>query len=214
MVIYTFPGLAADYRVFYHIRVPEGYTIQHIKWERIDKQDTLTTYAIKLAKQIDISKPFVLMGLSMGGMLATEIAKQFPPHKLILISSISSSDQLPSWYRWGYKWFGKFLIQPRMVQWGIAIKRLISKESKEDKQLIKKYAAEIDMRFVHQCIHLILNWRSDEIQVPTIRIHGSADWILPYYNRKADHIIKHAGHLMILDRPNELNAVIKAVLMN
>lgn len=201
MNVYTIPGLAADCRVFHHIRVPSGYTLKCLSWMKIEQGDTLVSYALKMATQIDRSKPFMLMGLSMGGMLATEIAKHFPVEQLILISSISSSTELPSWYRWAYKWFGKLVFQPHLIRWGIYVKRMISAESQEDKQLIKKYAAQLNITFIHQCIQLILNWRSSVQTVNAIHIHGSADWILPYYNKKAPFIIKHAGHLMIFDRP-------------
>ena len=148
----------------------------------------------------------------MGGMLATEIAKQIPVQKLILISSITSHKELPSWYRWSYFNGGKYFMHPSLLKNGIFIKRFFTSESKEDKELIRQMANEMDPVFLHQCIHLILKWKTSDEKIPAFKIHGSADWILPLRNTTADVVIKNAGHLMIFNRANEINQVLREIL--
>jgi len=41
----------------------------------------------------------VLIGLSFGGIMCTEIAKQIPVEKIIIISSIKHSGELPFWMK-------------------------------------------------------------------------------------------------------------------
>ena len=53
---------------------------------------------MSLSEQIDTSKDFHLLGVSIGGMLACEIADQLHPQSLIIISSASSKFDLPRRY--------------------------------------------------------------------------------------------------------------------
>lgn len=212
MNVYLIPGLAADYRIFHHLRLPQGYVLKHLKWISVKKEDNLISYALRLAEQIDRSKPFCLVGLSMGGMIATEIAKHFSVEQLILISSITSPKELPSWYRWGYAYGGKYLLQKNIIHTAMFIRRWLTRESIQDKELIRNLVSEMDSIFVHQCIQLILGWKTNDIPVKAFKIHGSADWVLPLRLTTADHVIPGGSHLMIFDRAAEINQVLRKIL--
>lgn len=79
MKAYFISGMGADKRVFTHIQLPEGFEAVFLDWLAPNREETLPSYAMRLADHIDTTEPFVLIGLSFGGMLATEIAKQYPP---------------------------------------------------------------------------------------------------------------------------------------
>src|SRR5215831_6606770 len=98
MEAYFISGLGADARVFEHIRLPEGYHPIHIGWIEPEENETLPHYAMRLAASIDTAEPFVLIGLSFGGMLVTEIAKVLKPASTILIASIPLSKHLPPYF--------------------------------------------------------------------------------------------------------------------
>ena len=51
------------------------------------KKETLELYCKNLSEQIDSTKPFSLVGLSFGGVIATEMSKFLKPVQTILISS-------------------------------------------------------------------------------------------------------------------------------
>ena len=78
MKAYFIPGLAADKRVFRHIQLPGNFTPVFLEWIAPIKDETLPQYAYRLAEQIEINEPFIIIGLSFGGMLAVEIAKKYP----------------------------------------------------------------------------------------------------------------------------------------
>ena len=79
MTAYFISGIGADYRMFTHIRLPEGYQAVYIHWIPPKKKEPLGAYASRLIAQIDTAEPFVLIGLSLGGIMAVEIAKRYPP---------------------------------------------------------------------------------------------------------------------------------------
>lgn len=213
MNVYLIPGLAADERVFRHIRLPEGYEPQILQWVRPEPKEALASYAMKLAEQIDRTAPFVLIGLSFGGMLATEIAKRVQPQKTILISSVPHSSQLPSYYRWAWRMGVQYILTPRIIKNGVMIKRLLTAEAPEDKKIIQEMARDMDPEFVRWAMWTIVHWKTTEVAIPEcVHIHGTADGILPCRFTQPTHRIPRAGHLMIFNQAEKINGLLKEIL--
>lgn len=85
--IYFISGLGADRRAFSKLIFSEHFPMIHLDWISPEPNESLRSYASRLALEIDSSNPFYLVGLSFGGMLATEIAKELNPIHTFLISS-------------------------------------------------------------------------------------------------------------------------------
>ena len=214
MNVYLIPGLAADERVFRHIRLPEGYQPQILQWVRPDPKESLASYAMKLAEQIDRSAPFALIGLSFGGMLATEMAKRLQPTKTILISSVPHSSQLPAYYRWAWRIGVQYIMTPRIIKSGVMIKRLLTAEDPEDKEIIKEMARDMDPEFVRWAMWTIVHWKTSEGSIPDCtHIHGTADGILPCRFTQPSHRIPRAGHLMIFNQADRCNVLLAEILV-
>ena len=62
-------------------------------------KESLKSYALRLAGGINQSVPFAIIGLSFGGMLATEMATVLHPQRTVLVSSVPTKQQLPWYYR-------------------------------------------------------------------------------------------------------------------
>ena len=60
MKVYFISGLAADSRVFKHIRLPEKYQPVYLDWIKANKNESLESYALRLAKKIDMNEKFIL----------------------------------------------------------------------------------------------------------------------------------------------------------
>jgi pimeloyl-ACP methyl ester carboxylesterase len=214
MNVYLIPGLAADERVFRHIRLPEGYHPQILQWVRPEPKESLASYAMKLAEQIDRSAPFTLIGLSFGGMLATEIAKRLQPHKTVLISSVPHSSQLPSYYRWAWRIGVQYIMTPTVIKSGVMIKRLLTAEAPEDKKIIVEMARDMDPEFVRWAMWTIVHWKTTEGSVQgCTHIHGTADVILPCRFTRPSHLVPKAGHLMIFNQADRINALLAEILL-
>jgi len=97
MNVYAISGLGADERAFQFLDLP--FELIHIKWIEPQEEESLTSYASRLCRQIDHTKPFALVGLSFGGMLATEMCKFITPEHTILLSSAETKKGLPWWFR-------------------------------------------------------------------------------------------------------------------
>ena len=212
MKVYFISGLAADKRVFKYIQLPQGYEAVYLDWITPEKEEPLPAYALRMAESIDKSEPFALVGLSFGGMLATEIAKQYPSAATILISSIPISTQLPGYFRWAGKLKLHKIVPPSVIKVSAATKRFFTRESNEDKKLLWQIINESDTDLIRWSLQAILSWHNEAIPAPIWQIHGTRDGVLPVKFTQPTYTIPRAGHLMIMTQPDVVNDYLAKVL--
>lgn len=213
MNVYCISGLAADRSVFKYIRLPHGYDAVYLDWIQPLPNETLAQYALRLAQPIDGTKPFGLVGLSFGGMVAVEIAKHLRPAFTILISSISSVRHLPHYYRLAGRLRLHRVLPIKMIQHAAILKRFFTNEATEDKKMLKGMIRKSDARFIKWAMHAALTWEDGEAPENLVHIHGTHDGILPARFTKPTHPIAKGGHLMALTRAEEINKILEEVLV-
>jgi len=211
MKVYFISGLAADSRVFKNIKLPEGFEAVYLDWIKPLKDESLESYAIRLAEKIDHHKKFILVGLSMGGMIASEIAKKYKPEITILVSSAPTFRQFPKRFRVARNLHLHKIIPAGFLKSASVVMRLFTTESPEDKVVLKQVIRDSDPLFIRWAIGAILNWRNEVIPQPMWHIHGTNDKILPMRYTKPTHIITNGGHLMIMSRANDLNRILESI---
>ena len=218
MNVYFISGLGADSRVFRNITLPAGYEIIHLDWISPLQKESLASYSSRLSKTIDTGKKFALVGLSMGGMIASEISRQLKEKKLhepavtILLSSVPSHKHFPFYFKFaGYFRLYK-LVPVTLLKKASILNRFFSTDTMEDRKLVEKFIRDSDPAFIKWAIEAILNWRNENLPQHFIHIHGSKDRILPIYKTKPTHIIKNGKHLMLMERAGELNFIIAEAL--
>lgn len=95
--LYIFSGLGADEKVFQKLYFSD-FSPTFIKWIAPQEEETIENYATRLLDQIRTTKP-ILIGLSFGGMIAVEVAKQIDTEKVILIASAKTQNEIPFYFR-------------------------------------------------------------------------------------------------------------------
>jgi len=209
---YFISGMAADERVFKYVRLPDGCEIVHLTWIKPQKDESLTSYATRMTERIDQSQPFALVGLSFGGMLVTEIAKQTNPVKTILISSIPLSAHLPRYFRVAAALRLHKIVPIRLIKVSARLKRFITNETSEDKKLLWEIINSSDPAFIRWSMTAVLNWKNEVLPPSVVQIHGTRDEVLPVRYTKPTHIIPRGGHLLVMSRPQEVNALLQQCL--
>jgi len=209
MKVYFVSGLAADSRVFKNIQLPDHCIPVFLEWIDPQKNESLKNYALRLAEKIDTSEPFAIVGLSMGGMITAEICKKYTPAHTILISSVPSSKQLPFYFKTAGKLRLHKMIPVSLVKSAAILKRFFTTETDEDKAILQSIIKDSDVKFIHWAMDAILKWRSDHPPVSYIHIHGSRDEVLPMRFTSPTHIINKGGHLLVMNRAGELNAILR-----
>lgn len=212
MKVYFISGMAADRRVFKHILLPEGFEAVYLDWITPLGNELLSDYALRLASGIDIDEPFALVGLSMGGMIASEIARQYDPVATILISSVPVSSQLPTHFKWARALQLHKFVPIRVVQSASILKRLFTAETPEDKDMLREMIIDSDMDFIRWAMNAVLKWKNEKQPSSYIHIHGTRDEVLPIRFTNPTHIIPRAGHLMVMNRAEEINDILRTAL--
>lgn len=137
--VYFIPRQGSDYRLFQHLALSDGFIKVNVKCPTPHTNQTLPDYARQLSVQFDTTMPFVIIGVLLGGMLATELTDLLHPEKTIIISSAKCQQELP----WCYKVFRKFLLNrylhPRLYCMGSKIAQpFVEPDRRNAKEKLKK----------------------------------------------------------------------------
>lgn len=212
MKTYLISGIGADYRLFTHISLPEGFETRYVHWISPAKDETLPAYARRLAAQIDTSEPFALIGFSLGGIMAVEIAKIFQPSLTILISSIPVSSNLPPYYTRAHRMQLSKLASPKLMKLLTSVKQLLTMRSREDWKIMREVIWSGDDRFISWAIEAVLNWENTTVPKPFYHIHGSWDEIFPMKLTRPTHIVPRGGHTLVMSHPLIINNLLREIL--
>mgnify|MGYP001792593276 FL=1 len=85
-------------------------------------------------------------------------------------------------------------------------------ETKEEKDMVHVYRKNIDPVYSDWAINSILNWKSKKAPENLYHIHGDKDRIFSIKKIKPDYTVKNGGHLMILNKSEEVNECIRLIL--
>ena len=73
ITVYFISGMCYNCKVFDKLRLPKGYKKAYIEWFIPSPDESLSEYAHKMAKTIDTSRPFILIGYSFGAVIMQEM---------------------------------------------------------------------------------------------------------------------------------------------
>lgn len=198
MTAYFISGLGADKRIFQKLQLPAEISVVHLDWIEPIQGETMLEYCRRFASGIDTSEGFVLVGLSFGGMIATELSQVLHPRQTIIISSAGSRRELP-WY------FGlarvlrldALVSSSRIKKPNVLTNWILGAKTKEERLLLAQILKDTSPSFLKWAIRSILGWNREEKPAGVFQIHGSRDKLLPARYVKADINIPGGEHLMV-----------------
>jgi pimeloyl-ACP methyl ester carboxylesterase len=207
--IYLLSGLGADKRVFDFVDL-SGFKLNHVDWIDPTDNESIENYAKRLLGQIRTERPTII-GVSFGGMVTVEIAKQMDTEKVILISSAKTRFDIPFYFRIiGQLGLNK-LVPSRIFKTVNSLTYwFFGTTTKKEKELLKAIIKETDRKFLSWAIDKIVNWRNTTLLTNLTHIHGTDDKILPF--KTADIKVFNGGHLMIINKGNDISGLIRQIL--
>lgn len=212
--VYLIPGQGADERLFTHFELDPAFIVHKLQYTTPAKGTTMQEYAHQMAAQIDTSHPFVLIGTSLGGMLAIEMTEFLHPEKVIILSSAKCRQELPRRYRFMKKFPLYKIVPPRVVKGGARILQpLVEPDRRKEKRIFKSMLKAKDPLFMKRSVVMIINWERDSFPENVVHIHGSKDHTLPTKNIGKSVIIEEGSHMMTLTRGKELSRIINEILL-
>ena len=211
MKTYFISGIAADGRLFRRIRLPAGFEAVYLNWIKPFHDEPLDNYALRLAEKINVHEPFVLVGTSLGGIVATEIALKYKPLAVIIIGSVPTVSQLPNYYRMLEKLKLHKIIPGSLYNFSARVKHYFTREDPEDKKVIIQMISETDPAFIKWGIQAVLQWRNTKIPESLYHIHGTRDEVFPYAYTSPDYTISKGDHVIVITRAEEVNNILAEI---
>lgn len=211
--VYLIPGQGADYRLFDNLSIDSTFDAVKINWVVPEKGMTMRDYSMKLAEQIDTTGKFSLIGVSLGGMISTELSEILHPDKVIIISSAKCRKELPKRYLFMRRVPINRIVPKRWYKWGARIAQpLFEPDRKAGKETFVAMLKDKDPQFLKRTVNIIVNWDGENCKSEIIHIHGDNDHTIPVKNVEADYIIENGSHMMTYTRGEELSILINKLL--
>lgn len=212
-VIYLFPGQGSDWRLFKHLEFPPGFDTVHISYPVPEKHESLKEFAFRFIEEIDPSSPYILLGVSLGGMICTELTDTLSPLKTIVISSAKTTHELPDRYTFQQKFHLNRIIPKRMIKGGaMVLQGIVEPDRKHDKETFKEMLNAKDPLYLKRTVDMIINWKRTSYSDKIVHIHGDKDHTIPIKNIQYDFLIEEGSHMMMITRADEINQIIETIL--
>jgi pimeloyl-ACP methyl ester carboxylesterase len=208
------PGLGTDERLLAPQRSALG-ELEVPPWIPPRAEEGLPEYAQRLAATVSCRHPAVLGGVSLGGMLACEMARHLRPQVVVLIASCRSGESvgrslrllhalvgpLPAWTIRGMQRLSALLAE------------LTRGATAPQRKMCVEMFCDADVEFVRWALAAIVRWRPAPLEgVRVLAIHGAKDRLIPLRRVQADEIIPDGGHLINLTRPEQVNRFLDKAL--
>jgi pimeloyl-ACP methyl ester carboxylesterase len=211
--VYLISGLGADRRLFKNITIP-NYEVVLVDWLIPNPDDTLTTYATKLINHYHIQAGDVVIGVSLGGMISIEIAKQLSLDKVILISSIKADSEAPLYFK-VFRNIPVYKLTPGslVTRLGFMVKPIFGHMANADAALFKDMLRNSSPVFIKWAMGAVLKWRNTTVFDNLYHIIGNKDLVFPHKNIKnPSAVIKGGTHIMVFDKAAEINELLAGIL--
>jgi pimeloyl-ACP methyl ester carboxylesterase len=213
MQLVLLPGLGADHRMFAtQAAAFEGLSVP--TWIPPRDRETLPEYAKRFAEQVNFggSGPRVLGGVSLGGMLAYEMARHVPADVLVLIATCRTRRGLRHWRRLigpivPRTPLGAFRFAQRLAPLTTVVRR---KRLPSMQRMLVGMFQEADVAMMRWALAALLRWQpSSAPTMPSFQIHGARDRVIRASGIEADELIPDGGHMINLTHAEQVNAFIR-----
>ncbi len=168
---------------------------------------------MRFIEEIDLSTPYILVGVSLGGMICTELSDTLSPLRTILISSAKSTHELPGRYTFQKHFRLNRIIPKRMTKGGARLLQgIVEPDRKHDKETFKDMLKSKDPLYLKRTVDMIINWDRCTYSDKIVHIHGDKDHTIPIKNVRYDYLIEEGSHMMMITRAGEINQIIAHIL--
>ncbi|MCF2446280.1 alpha/beta hydrolase [Dyadobacter sp. CY345] len=209
MNVYFLSGLGADKRVFSKLKLDDRFNVHYIDWIPPKKKEPLYDYALRLTAQMDTTKPFQLVGLSFGGIVASELSKIVHPEQIIIISSTPTNIPISKFNRGLIKFLlASPFAAPLLKSTNSFTYKYFGADTPELKTPLKQILHDTDSKFLKWALTRMTDWKHPNKVENLFHIHGSADRLIPLKIVKPDTVIEGGGHLMVYAQHEEISRIL------
>lgn len=212
MKIFLIPGLGYDNRIFQNIDFGE-FDVEYLNWIEPLKNENISDYSKRLfTNWYNESEKIIIIGHSLGGIVAQEIAKIYRIEKVMLIASIKSEKENPMHFKI-FKYYGLNKIFTKEVCiwtvkfWG----KNHGFETPKDKELFKNMLSRHTNTYLQWALKELAIWKSFNFPDITrlIQISGEKDKSFPIkLINNPTYKIEGGNHIMLYKQADKINKIV------
>jgi pimeloyl-ACP methyl ester carboxylesterase len=201
--LFLITGFALDARAFSLLRLPADRT-RYLDLPPIQPGDTLATYAARLIDATDYQPTDAIGGVSLGGMLALEIARQRGARSISLIASSTH----PRFVRGIFR--GLSIVAPEapepflryvFSQVPVVLHRL-SMMSEPNRDMLQGVMQTFPIPLLRFLPPMVMAWPGCRPAAPLYRLHARGDWMIRYDGvGHCDGLLPGRNHLLPVSHP-------------
>lgn len=212
--VYFISGMCYNCKVFDKLRLPKGYRKVYIEWYIPRPDEPLSEYARTMAKDIDTSSPFILIGYSFGAVVMQEMTLFLKPEKCVIISSFKSKREIPILFQAVRKVNLMEYVPKRLFSSTDfitnAFNRFVYNASNSD---LAEYMTVTDPIYIRWAVEQITDWVPDNQSEHLYHIHGTADQIFPYDRIEDVFPVEGGDHLMVVKKADVVSSILDIILL-
>ncbi len=199
-------------------------------WIVPEARESLAHYAQRMAEGVlardgDGSRPIVVGGLSLGGMVALEMSRHLPAASVVLMASCRESAAVTRLLK-----LAEFASRGIPLEVVERTKRIatpflgrgrgaVGGVSPADRALLGEMLTTIPASFLRWAGRAIMEWPgATDLRVPVHHIHGDHDWVIPLTRVRRTRpaieieVVPGGAHVLNLSHPREVNAALARAL--
>lgn len=210
------PGMGANARMLAP-QIDALPDVRALEWiEPASSREPVTEYAARLAATIDCTLPFLLGGVSFGGLVALEVARHVLPAAVLLIASWRARAVLPLHLQilaHAGPWIPYWSFQAA-VRSGLAA-HAFGLHTRAQRALFAAMFLDASPTFLHWAARVMASWPGAQtLELPVRQLHGADDHVIPAKRVRADIVVPGAGHLVNLTHPEAVNRFLRREIEN
>jgi hypothetical protein len=211
--VYFISGMCYNCSVFDGLKLPRGYKKVYIEWEIPQLENSLSDYTRKIAENIDVNNPFILVGYSFGGVIVQEMLKFLSPVKSIIVSSFKTEYEIPSTF-----YVARKTRVLRRTPLSIFSTEFITKAFNKviydlPSSELALYMTVTDPVYIKWSAIQITEWIPATNNSSFYHIHGTEDQIFSFDKLGDVYPVEGGDHLMIIKKSEEVNHIMNSILL-
>ena len=206
------PGLGLSSAIFQKLELTD-YELIFLEWMAPKFNETIESYSQRLIADTDLTNynSVSILGHSMGGIIAQEIAQIISIDHLFLVSTIMNAIEKPKKFHL-IKRMPNFLLKKSkwFIRWSFpfwAIKHGYT--SKTLRNIFKQSVFSLPPYYFYWSMVQILSWSGTALNCSVFRIHGCLDKTFPASLIVTDvTLLKEGDHMMIFNQADDISKLI------
>lgn len=195
MKTYLFPGMGADRRMY---PGPWRNLVQpvFVEWRGYAGEVSINALAAQIVRDEEIEPDDVLVGASLGGIVACAIAKHVPVAALVLVGSAKDRQEINRLVS---------LFHPLIDLTPLKFAQRFATSVPSD---LARMFSETDPTFIRSMCRAIFTWDGlGRTDVNLVRIHGRMDHVIPL-PQDVQHVLD-GGHLIAMTHAQQCVDIVK-----